>query len=76
MLPRERHLEKGMLNMEIQLAHLFKLRAQKMAHELIHEASKQGTSRLEAIVGGHGIPLEISCLIRHLEYIANGVQAL
>ena len=65
-----------MVHMEAQLAHLFALRAQKMAQELIHEAYEQGTNRLEDIVGGRGIPIEISCLISHLEYLENGVQAL
>ena len=44
--------------------------------ELIHEAFEQGTNRLEDIVGGRGIPIEISCLISHLEYLENGIQAL
>ena len=62
--------------MEAELAHLFTLRAQKMAQELIHEAYEQGTNQLEDIVGGRGIPIEISCLISHLKYLENGVQAL
>ena len=48
-----------MVHMEAQLAHLFALRAQKIALELIHEAYEQGTNQLEDIVGGHGIPIEI-----------------
>ena len=65
-----------MVHMEAQLANFFALRAQKMALELIHEDYEQGTNQLEDIVGGRGIPIKVSCLISHLEYLANGIQAL